>query len=216
MLRNTLLGLAVSLGSMSSVAAQPAPQPTPVVQQQPQARKFTFNGRAATAQDLQTLAQLEQMWGQQAPAGDYWYDARTGAAGKWGGPTLGFLSPGLALGGALPANASGGGNGKATGVFINGRELHAIDVQVLIKIYGQALPGRWWVDAQGNAGPEGGPAQINLIALAQQLNPKAANSYYKRDGKGGNAFGSGKCRSGSIPKGSGYDKTTIDYYIGCE
>jgi hypothetical protein len=100
-------------------------------------------------------------------------------------------------------------------VFINGSELHPIDVQVLVAIYGQALPGRWSVDAQGNAGPEGGPPQINLIALAQQLNPKAASTYYKRDGKGGNAFGSGKCRSGSIPQGSGYDKRTIDYYIGC-
>lgn len=207
MLRNFVLALAVS-GSVqvSEVAAQPAPVET-------QARKITINGRGATARDLQTLASIERVIGRQIPAGDYWYDARTGAAGLWGGPTLGFLHANLALGGALPANASGG---HGTGVFINGRELHPIDIQVLIAIYGQALPGRWWVDAQGNAGAEGGPAQLNLIALAHQLNPKAARTYYKRDGKGGNAFGSGGCRSGSIVQGSGYDKRTIDYYVGCE
>jgi hypothetical protein len=210
MMKTLALALALFVVAPHSTNAQPAPAPTA-----PQARKLTFNGRAATSQDLQTLASIEQLYGQPVPAGDYWYDARSGAAGKWGGPTLGFLAAGLALGGPLPANASGGGNGKVTGVFINGRELHPTDVQVLILIYGKALQGRWWVDGQGNAGAEGGPAQVNLIALAQQLNPKAASTYYRRDGKGGNAFGSGKCRSGSIPKGSGSDKTTIDYYIGC-
>ncbi len=211
MLRNTLLALVLA---GSSVAAPVAQAETPATQTQ--TRKLTFNGRAATAKDLETVAQIERLYGVPAQAGDYWYDAKTGAAGKLGGPTLGFLPPGLALGGPLPANASGGGDGKLSGVFINGRELHPIDIKVLVAIYGQALPGRWWVDGQGNAGPEGGPMQINLIQLAQQLNPKAANSYYRRDGKGGNAFGSGKCRSGSIPKGSGSDKTTIDYYIGCD
>jgi len=181
-----------------------------------QARKFTFNGRGATVKDLETVAQIEKLYGQPALAGDYWYDAKGGAYGQWGGATLGFLPAGLVLGGPLPANASGGGSGKVTGVFVNGRELHSMDIKVLLAIYGQALPGRWWVDGQGNTGKEGGPMQFNLVVLAQQLNPKAANSYYRRDGKGGNAFGSGKCRSGSIPKGSGSDKTTIDYYIGCD
>ncbi len=214
MMKSLSLALALIVAAPQLASAQPAP--APAQQRQPDVRKFSFNGRAATAQDLQTLAQIERLYGQPAPAGDYWYDARSGAAGRIGGPTLGFLPAGLALGGPLPATASGGGSGRVTGVFINGRELHPIDVQVLIAIYGQALPGRWWVDGQGNAGKEGGPMQLNLIVLAQQLDPKAASSYYRRDGKGGNAFGSGKCRSGSIPKGSGYDKTTIDYYIGCE
>jgi hypothetical protein len=86
---------------------------------------------------------------------------------------------------------------------------------MLIKIYGQALPGRWWVDGQGNAGQEGGPALVNLVALAQERNKKAASSYYRTDGKGNNAFVGGGCVSGSIKSGSGYDKKTTDYYIGC-
>ena len=185
-------------------------------QQPPQdTRRFSFNGRAATAGDLQILAQIEAMYQMQAPAGDYWYDARSGAAGRWGGPTLGFLPAGLALGGPLPPNASGGGNGMVTGVFINGRELHPVDVQVMMRIYGQVIPGRWWVDAQGNAGQEGGPALLNLVQLAQQRGG-AASSYYRSDGKGNNAFVGGGCVSINTSLGSGSDKRNIDYYsAGC-
>lgn len=125
MLRTTLLALALA---GSSVAAPVAQADAPA-----QTRKLTFNGRAATAKDREIVAQLEKLYGAAAPAGDYWYDGRSGAAGRWGGPTFGFLPPGLALGGALPANASGGGNGTLSGVFINGRELHPIDVQVLVR-----------------------------------------------------------------------------------
>jgi hypothetical protein len=189
----------------------------PYQQQQPpqDTRRFSFNGRAATGGDLQVLAQIEAMYRMQAPPGDYWYDARSGAAGRWGGPTLGFLPAGLALGGPLPANASGGGNGTVTGVFINGRELHPVDVQVMMRIYGQVIPGRWWVDGQGNAGQEGGPALINLVQLAQQRGG-AASSYYRSDGQGNNAFVGGGCVSLSTSTGSGSDKKSIDYYsAGC-
>jgi hypothetical protein len=41
--------------------------------------------------------------------GDYWYDATCGAWGMMGGPCLGVMVPGLAIGGSLPADASGGG-----------------------------------------------------------------------------------------------------------
>lgn len=209
--------------------AQPQPQPQPYGQQDPygqqqpapygqpqqQQRQFSFNGRAATQSDLQVLAQIEAMYGMQAPSGDYWYDARSGAAGRWGGPTLGFLPAGLQLGGPMPPNASGGGNGMITGVFINGRELHAVDVQVMMKIYGQVIPGRWWVDAQGNAGQEGGPPLLNLVQLARQRG-QAAESYYRSDGRGNNAFVGGGCVSVSTSTGSGYDKKSIDYYsAGC-
>ena len=178
-------------------------------------RQFTFNGHAATPQDLQTLAQIERWYGRPAPEGDYWYDAKSGAAGAWAGPTLGFLPAGLALGGPLPANASGGGNGQLTGVFVNGRELHPVDIQVLQRIYGQVYRGRFWVDAQGNAGPEGGVAFVNLIALAKQLG-RGAESYYRSDGRGNNAFVGGGCVSVSSTSGSGSDKKTYDYYsAGC-
>jgi hypothetical protein len=159
---------------------------------------------------------IERMYGKPTPEGDYWYDPVSGAAGGWGGPALGFLPAGLQLGGPLPPNASGGGRGTLTGVFINGRELHPIDVQVLIAIYGQAIPGRWWVDGQGNAGQEGGPPLINLVALARQRaasgNGKGAESYYRSDGRGNNAFVGGGCVSTSHTTGSGSDKKTYDYY----
>jgi hypothetical protein len=73
----------------------------------------------------------------------------------------------LALGGALPANASGGGQGTLTGVFINGREAHPADVAGLRGLVGAVVPGHWWVDANGNYGQEGGPALGNLVALAR-------------------------------------------------
>jgi hypothetical protein len=89
MIRSKLFALALTLaGSLCSFSAAHADDARPAPQQQPaQTRKFSFNGRAATAQDLQTLAQIERMYGKQTPEGAYWYDARSGAAGQWGGPT---------------------------------------------------------------------------------------------------------------------------------
>jgi hypothetical protein len=54
-----------------------------------------------------------------------------------------------------------------TGVFVNGRELHPLDVIGLQGLIGQVWPGRWWVDAQGNYGVEGGPTLGNLMVLAR-------------------------------------------------
>ncbi len=172
----------------------------------PTQRRFSFNGRSATPEDLQALQRIERWYGRPAPEGDYWYDAKSGAAGHWGGPTLGYLPAGLALGGPLPRNASGGGDGQLTGVFINGRELHPVDVQVLQRIYGHLDAGRLWVDAQGNVGREGGVAFVNLIALAKQLG-RGAQSYYRSDGRGNNAFVGGSCVSvsGSYDKKYDYD-----------
>jgi hypothetical protein len=127
-------------------------------------RHLTFNGHPASARDLATVALLEQGWHQQLPDGDYWYDTVSGAAGRWGGPVAAILPAGLGIGGRLPANASGG----TTGTFINGRELHWLDVQQLIAIFGRVQRGRFWVDANGNAGYEGGPAFVNLYSAARQ------------------------------------------------
>jgi hypothetical protein len=128
-------------------------------------RKITFNRRPLTRADAKILQQLEAQSGQRTPDGDYWYDAKSGAAGKWGGPATVILPAGLSLGGPLPANASGGG----TRVFINGREIHPIDRYRLQQLLGRpVMPGRYWVDAQGNGGLEGGPAIVNLYAAARQ------------------------------------------------
>jgi hypothetical protein len=148
----------------TAARADDAPPP-PRSQARSSARHLTFNQVPLDAQGLRLIVMLERQSGQRVPDGAYWYDSATGAAGRWGGPTLAFLPPGLRLGGRLPAQASGGG----TGVFINGRELHPMDVLGLQRLLrSPILPGRYWVDAQGNAGYEGGPAIINLVAAARR------------------------------------------------
>jgi hypothetical protein len=112
------------------------------------------------------LSALEQRYRFRIPAGSYWYDNVSGAWGMEGGPTAGFTLPGLDLGGPLRADASHGN----TGVFINGRELHHLDVLGLQQIVGRVIPGRYWVDSQGYCGYEGGPALLNLRQLAQAAN----------------------------------------------
>lgn len=125
-----------------------------------------------------TLRLLEQQFQTEVPAGRYWYDRVSGAWGQEGGPTIGLTIAGLPLG-RLPPDISGGG----TGVFINGRELHPVDLQGLSQLVGPVQRGRYWLDAQGNAGYEGGPAIANLRLLALQL--------YRQGGGVGENYGGG-------------------------
>lgn len=136
---------------------------------------IVVNAQPLTQGELQSLQRL----GVRARPGRYWYDAVSGAWGIERGPTAGFIAAGLRLGGALRADASGGG----TGVFINGRELHPFDVVGLSQIV-QVVPGRWWVDSQGFFGPEGGPVWGNLWLLARQRQGgRSPWSGYSSDGK---------------------------------
>ncbi len=130
----------------------------------------------------QQVQAFERQWRLQVRDGNYWYDKVSGAWGMDGGPTGGWIMPGLELGGPLPADASRGN----TGVFINGRELHQLDVAALMRIT-PVYQGRWWVDAQGTFGAEGGPAMGNLWLLARQrgMQPGKAWSTYAN---GGNSF----------------------------
>ena len=113
------------------------------------------NGRQLSPQ---ILHQLEQTYGSVAPSGRYWYDRVSGLWGQEGGPAAGQIAPSLALGGPLQANASGG----ATPVFINGRALHPTEVAGLRQCYGTVIPGRYWMNAQGIGGVEGGAAIFNV------------------------------------------------------
>jgi hypothetical protein len=115
------------------------------------------NGVALQSQQINFL---QQQYAVRVLPGRYWYDAVSGAWGFEGGPTLGQIYPGLALGGPLRADASRGN----TGVFINGRELHLNDVMALRRCT-QVYRGRYWVNAQGIGGVEGGPPMFNLAAL---------------------------------------------------
>jgi len=156
-------------------------------------RRVRFNARELDQTGWAVLLQIEAATRSRIPDGDYWYDPLCGAAGVWGGPALAFLPAGLPLGGYVPAQASGGGDGRVSGVFVNGRELHRGDVQVLTRIYGVAPQrGRYWVDAAGNAGYEGGPPLVNLIQAARQRSGGSAGggSWYQRTwGVGGDMYG---------------------------
>ncbi|KAJ4828616.1 hypothetical protein Tsubulata_041748, partial [Turnera subulata] len=66
--------------------------------------------------------------------GQYWYDFQAGFWGAMGGPCLGIIPPFIEeLKYAMPENCSGG----KTGVFVNGRELHQKDFDLLV---GRGLP----------------------------------------------------------------------------
>jgi hypothetical protein len=145
-----------------------------------------------------TLQLLEQTFNTRVPAGRYWYDRYSGAWGLEDGPTQGFTLAGLPLGGMLPADISKGG----TQVFINGRELHPVDVQGLARLVGPVAPGRFWLDAQGNAGYENGPAIANLRVLAQTLY-RQGNGVGENYGSGAGAYGNLNTGIGIITDGEG-------------
>ena len=149
-------------------------------------RQVTING----APPRPGFAELEALLAAPVPDGDYWYDPMCGAYGMLGGQALGFLPAGLDIAESLPADASGGG----TGVVINGRELHPLDVaalnQILMRAGAQCLPGRWWLDAAGNLGAEGGPPLTNLGRLLQ-VGGGGGSSWSTWYGSGGDSGGAG-------------------------
>ena len=117
--------------------------------------------------------------------GRYWYDPVSGLWGMEGGPSVGQLYPNLALGGPLRENASVPSG--TTYVYVNGRELHPQEVYFLQSLYGSVIPGRYWLDANGNGGFEGGPAIYNLgAAMARGM------------GGGGGGYGGGSGGGGRL------------------
>jgi hypothetical protein len=106
--------------------------------------------------------------------GAYWYDRVSGAFGVPAGPTAGFLPAGLPLPGPVAANASAG----RSGVFVNGRELAAVEVRALARLFGSPIPrGRFWLDGRGNYGREGGRALGNLIRIAHARGAYQQSTY---------------------------------------
>jgi hypothetical protein len=180
-------------------------------------RGVIINGRAATDADLRILERFERAWGVEVPAGAYWYDDFSGAAGLAGGPMRGVLGAGLGLGAPLPASASGGGDGRLTGTFINGRELHPLDVQGLTSLFGQPpYRGRFWVDGQGNFGAEGQPAMGNLVALMRQRGGRS-DAYYRSDvGTGSSTFVGSGCAAVHGRLSPSESDSSYAYYVGCE
>jgi hypothetical protein len=154
---------------------------------QPAERRLMVNGEWVSEQ---TRAQLEGGYGLRIEDGTYWYDPTSGWWGYEGAPGAGQLPPGLPLGGALRADASGSG----TGVYFNGRELHPIEVQQLQLVFGQVPRMRFWLNAQGVGGPEGGPATFNLQAAAGgQTGQGGSGQGGLRRGPGGTTGSDGEC-----------------------
>lgn len=104
---------------------------------------------------------FEQKYGVPIKPGRYWYDNVSGVSGREGGPGAGQIHAGLQLGGPLRRNASKG----HTGVIVNGREFHALDVAALQRCL-VVVPGRYWVLANGVGGVEGGPPQLISLPCA--------------------------------------------------
>ncbi|MFN7934958.1 MAG: hypothetical protein U0R19_16630 [Bryobacteraceae bacterium] len=125
------------------------------------------NGKELTAAEYKQVRELGQKYHVRVMPGRYWYDRKSGLWGYEGNPAMGAILPGLNIGGDLSPRAS---NGK-TGVFVNGRELHASDLQVVSKCT-VVNRGRYWMDAYGNGGYEGQAASWNLVQLCQQNAPR--------------------------------------------
>jgi hypothetical protein len=119
-------------------------------------RNVIINGQRLSDEQIEAAARL----GVRIADGDYWYDPIMGAWGPRGGPALGVVQAGLHLGGPLAENASNGN----TGVFVNGRHLPLQDLQLLNSVVGTIWPGRYWLDANGNCGFEGGMYLGNIWA----------------------------------------------------
>ncbi|XP_057511831.1 protein ENHANCED DISEASE RESISTANCE 4-like isoform X1 [Actinidia eriantha] len=84
----------------------------------------TINGHPISDR---TLRKAEKMAGPVHP-GHYWYDFRAGFWGVMGGPCLGIIPPFIEeFNHPMPENCAGGN----TGIFVNGRELHLKDLNLL-------------------------------------------------------------------------------------
>ncbi|MGF1509933.1 MAG: hypothetical protein ACFB9M_10575 [Myxococcota bacterium] len=183
-------------------SAQPATNPAPKARSRGCESQIRVNGRCLRRQ---TLAKLGFS---QTPPGDYWYDARAGIAGRMGGPVLAQVPPNLPLPGPMPANASNG----TSGIFVNGRALHPQEVEMLTSAYGFIRPGRYWLNADGNAGLEGSPeVLVNLLRTAAAA--KSGGSSWN--------YSSGLGTSSSFIAGGGpgciYASTkSSSVYVGCD
>jgi len=165
--------------AVAPVPAQPRIHPVLV------GRRVTINGAAPKGDGL---AALERALGTRIPDGDYWYDPIAGACGFWGMPCSGFLPAGLDIAEPLPREASAG----TTGVIINNREIHLVDLMQLNQLLffvGKSLgPGRYHCDADGDIGPEGGQPAANLVSI---MTMAAVAQAFAGAGGGGGGSGHG-------------------------
>lgn len=166
---------ATPTASYAQVPQQMQQNWAPTMQMNPQQAQqasvdISINGKKCTEAEIQILRSA----GSPCLPGSYWYDSKAGGFGMMGGPCLGWAVPNLNIGGPLPANASNGN----TGVFINGRQLHMMDVMNWNTYIGPCLPGRYTLDGMGNCCYENGMFIANVYALMQ------AKSYHYKGSTG--------------------------------
>jgi len=107
----------------------------------------------------ESLAALQRLYPVPIQPGRYWYDDVSGVYGTEGQPVAGQMSPGLRLGGRLRADASRG----TSGVYVNGRQLTTGEKMYIEQACRTpVVPGRYFVNAFGLGGIEGGPVSFNL------------------------------------------------------
>jgi hypothetical protein len=169
----------------------------------PAADDTVVNG---VALDAATRQALERAYGVPIAAGRYWYDPVSGGWGVQGGPAAGQIHPGLRLGGPLRPDASGGG----TGVVVNGRELHPLDVAALRRCT-PVIPGRYWVLASGVGGVENMPPSFNLAVLCGGQGGGGGSST-RCENYGGGQFNCSNSRTGigMIGEGGGKGAVFVD------
>ena len=163
--------------------------------------------------DPDKLKTLETLYQTRIENGHYWYDKLCGAWGVENGPTVGFIPAGLDLAGPMPADISGGG----TGIFINGREIHPQDQRGLQQLFGVTYRGKYWLDAQGNLGLQGGPAIVNIVAAIQasqrrQAGGSATHGYGATYGARGTLAGDGQ--GGHMYSGRSATGKSVFWYPG--
>jgi hypothetical protein len=148
-----------------------------------------INGSAMSAVQIQ---EIEQRYGVKPLPGDYWYDTASGLYGVSGHQAFGFMMPGHDFG-TLSAHASAGN----TNVFVNGRHLPQAEWLIWSALLGNYIqPGRYWLDAMGNAGYEGSHMPIVNLYVAAQQNTLAGA------GAGGDNFWTTRFSAGSSDSGN--------------
>lgn len=155
--------------------------------------------------DTGTKDALETAYGVRVPPARYWYDPVSGVWGLEGGPAQGQIHPGLRLGGPLRADASNGD----TGVFVNGRQLHRLEVAALQRCT-PVYRGRYWIIANGIGGVEGMPPSFNLAVLCG--NAAGGGSSTQCEDYGNGQFNCSNQRSGigMISEGGGQGAVFVD------
>ena len=143
------------------------------------------------------VGELAAIYGFTPLPGEYWYDSKSGLYGVMGFAAYGFMFAGHDFG-DLDPNAS---NGDSP-IFVNGRRLSHMEWLSWSQLLGYMIqPGRYWLDADGNAGYEGNfMPMVNLYLAAQQNGSGQHNS--SSNGNNGDNFWSSRFSAGNYDQGN--------------